>query len=845
MLSKSSETILHKTIRIPAENSLEIMTKLGSLHNFIEFENLNKDVIESQKPYFSMIQRCDDLESIFKNLDNILLEEFDLKYEQYRNYEYFKMHLDRDISYKVKKYNENYFDLIENEVNEDYKKIKEQIKLNRASNENYLALLEYKYVLEKLFLLFSAGELIVEENEQFQNIQNVDNEQEEKDNFFKINYIAGLCNSEDKLKISKLIFRKGRDRAIPNFFEIKIKENDRGVQEHFKNKVIFLICIQGEFLINKIKELLKLFNCSEYEFTHNANLFDELNKVNKQIMEEKKLYSEGKALLKNLLSSKAKILNQKKEWNNINNINEDGQINNSYLSLYALYRMYFKIQKLIYINLNKCLDKGQFLIGEVWIPEIYFPELQKEIKTLLKENERLLLPQFEDFEQENNRTFRTFFRTNDFSYPFQEIVNTYGIPRYKEANPGLFTIITFPFLFGIMFGDIGHGTLLLLFSIYICKKKNDIYNSDSILKGLLKFRFLLLIMGFFSLFCGLIYNDFMGIPLTIFNSCYENDIVLKKVIRKDQCIYPIGMDPKWYSSHNELAFFNSFKMKWSVIIGVFQMVIGIFLRGLNNLYFNDTLGFFFEFIPQIIFFLLLFVYMIVLIYIKWITDYSLDTSRAPSIITILMNLALKQGSVEGKPVWGTVLMEEKVNKLFFYFSILCIPIILLVKPIVKIIRMKNDEEKEENDDNYMNLLNNNYNELFLDYIKQQQNKHEGITDIFVHQIIETNEFVLGCISNTASYLRLWALSLAHSQLGKVFFEKCVLNVAQAYNFIFIIIGYFLFANITVSVLMGMDLLEAFLHTLRLHWVEFQNKFYYADGVLFEPFSFKILFDNDE
>ena len=39
---------------------------------------------------------------------------------------------------------------------------------------------------------------------------------------------------------------------------------------------------------------------------------------------------------------------------------------------------------------------------------------------------------------------------------------------YKEINPAVFAMVTFPFLFGVMYGDIGHGGLVLIAGILLC-----------------------------------------------------------------------------------------------------------------------------------------------------------------------------------------------------------------------------------------------------------------------------------------------------------------------------------------------------------------------------------------
>lgn len=258
----------------------------------------------------------------------------------------------------------------------------------------------------------------------------------------------------------------------------------------------------------------------------------------------------------------------------------------------------------------------------------------------------------------------THFRSNDVIRPFQEIVNTYGIPSYREANPALFTIVTFPFLFGIMFGDIAHGLVLLTLSIYICYKKDFLIKTGSLFASAVPYRYLLLLMSIFSSFAGFLYNDFGAVPLNLASSCFDKRIGHTEEFTRSNtnCTYLFGFDPKWYSSVNELQFINSFKMKLSVIVGVLHMLLGIVLKGLNARNERKPIDFWFEFVPQFIFMVAFFGYMNFMIIIKWLTDWGFVKQDGPSIITLLIGIPLKNSDPGPVPLYGNGYIQQIVGQ---------------------------------------------------------------------------------------------------------------------------------------------------------------------------------------
>lgn len=85
-----------------------------------------------------------------------------------------------------------------------------------------------------------------------------------------------------------------------------------------------------------------------------------------------------------------------------------------------------------------------------------------------------------------------------------------------------------------MFGDIGHGAVLLLTGVLLCLFDGVIRSKAPSMEGMLQLRYMILLMGLFSTYCGIIYNDFMAIPLWTFDSCYD----LKELKEGDEGYHP-------------------------------------------------------------------------------------------------------------------------------------------------------------------------------------------------------------------------------------------------------------------------------------------------------------------
>jgi V-type H+-transporting ATPase subunit a len=792
------------TLVVPNERARAVLHELGH-QTRIQFADMNVQTM--RRAYKTAVQRIEECERITRFLVEQVEQhnqDPDLASPIHRNADEF---LATRPHYK--------FEEVEAELKRAYTQLLAARENHRGIIDQHSRILEEKYVV-----LVAASQ-----SQQFGTRDSVRDMLVPTDGTTGISNAAGVIGRQEQDRFARALFRMSRGNTFTSFHPIADPINDETGKPSFRS--VFVVYFQGgasSVMSEKVRGICNAYGGRLFDWPETSaeadQRFQELNAQLKDSQVSQSAYDRFHAAEMDTLLACPR--------HGGNSLIED-------------WRMALIVEKSIYSTLNNFEATEHTLKCDCWYAEMDEDHIRR---VLIDESppygvsamlivDRAIL----HADPHGGPSPPTYIRGNGFTSFVQEICDTLGTPRYKEANPMLFTLVTFPFIFGVMFGDIGHGLLLLLAGTYCILKGPSLLKIPEYGKTIYEARYILFMMGFFALYAGFLYNDFLSIGLDLFGSRYKEGVPDERGMIEWTPIYdttnsggagpyPFGLDPAWHGAQNQLLYVNSMKMKVAVLLGVFQMVVGVLLSFTNARYEGSNIDTFFVCLPQLIFMIMFFGYMDWMIVHKWTTP-----GNAPSIINSMISMGLGQTIPPQQELFEG---QNSFHTFNMILLMICVPWMLIPKPALLYMQ----HQREQNA--YHRVPNDDESQHSLDDAKTRAHAEFDFSEIVIHSVIETIEFVLGSISHTASYLRLWALSLAHQQLSLVFFQKTLLAAfatsGAVVSPISIFFGTAMFICVSCLVLMGMDVLECFLHTLRLHWVEFMSKFFKGDGNAFQPYS---------
>ncbi|KAL0232236.1 hypothetical protein PCE1_002578 [Barthelona sp. PCE] len=628
--------------------------------------------------------------------------------------------------------------------------------------------------------------------------------------FSALSLISGVIPLSRMTSLRSLILRDLRGNAI---FKHSMIEGGAAGEDA---SVVFLVFCQGDYAKNRATRISEASGAKLYSYISDSGLRNgKLSSLRSELTETKSLLS----------LTREKI---------------HSQLANMCTYLYAVKRAVL-IEKEVFLTMNMLNhdSTSQLHIGDIWVCKKDVSEVRSILNRVAIDSGSSV-PSFLE-EVRTKDTPPTYFKTNKVTKVFYSMIASYGIPDYREANPALFALVTFPFLFAVMYGDIGHGFIMALFGFLLCKYEKKIpkkARKDDLFGYFYEGRYIIMMMGCYSMITGLIYNDCFSLSFHLFESSYKLENGVYTRVR--DAPYAFGFDFAWREAKNELLFSNSFKMKHAVVLGVLQMLLGLFINLTNILDHGDRMMIWLDWLPQVLFLSSIFGYLTLTFYIKWLSStLAAHPSSNPSLIHILINMFLKfSASAPGERLLFPG--QRHIQIFLFIIIVICIPWLFLAKPLYLKRKLFGGRKRKVSNDE-LSLLNTSdmeYNAVSDDeeYHGSAHDHYDSVGDLWINSCIHAIEFILSCISNTASYLRLWALSLAHAQLSEVFWNLLMVRGLHG-NFFALFVFFIAWAFMTVAVLLLMESLSAFLHALRLHWVEFCSKMHFgAAGIEFKPLN---------
>jgi V-type H+-transporting ATPase subunit a len=828
-----SEAMQLSQLFLQSESAYNTVAELGEL-GLVQFRDLNPDVNAFQRKFINEVRRCDEMQRKLRYLEKEIKKDNIPMLETGDNLEAPQQKDMMDL--------EATFEKLESEL-------KEVNSNAEVLKKSYLELSELRHILKRTQQFFDEMQDSAIADDSIQLLCE-EGMRAGGQTQMRLAFVAGVILRERLPAFERMLWRVCRGNVFLRQAEIDAALEDPHTGDNVY-KSVFIIFFQGEQLRSRVKKICEGFRASLYPCPETPPERREmLGGVIARIEDLNTVLTQTNDHRHRVLVAAAKNI---KSW---------------FVKVHKMKAIYHALNMFNLDVTQKCL------IAECWCAVDDVQRIQVALHSAAQRSGSNV-PSIMN-RMETKETPPTYFRTNKVTSSFQAIVNAYGIASYREVNPAPYTIITFPFLFAVMFGDAGHGVIMTLFALWMVLKERNLAQAGGSEIWLTFFngRYMILFMGIFSTYTGVIYNDVFSKSVNIFgtswkvpplpanSSFYPETVNLSPKNNFADSPYPLGLDPIWQVSTNKILFFNSFKMKLSVILGIAQMAFGVALSLVNHQFFNKPLDTLTEFIPRVIWLTAIFGYMVLMIFYKWVAYYWANSSCAPSILIMLISMFLykypdpNSDSVPChlKPIYFG---QQAVQTVLLLSALICVPWMLLLKPYI--IAKHRKQQKlgiSHTNATYNNQApNNNYESgdlqgsddvrVNIETTVQEAPHHDdedehSMMDIIIHQSIHTIEYCLGSISHTASYLRLWALSLAHAQLSEVLWTMVMkkgLMASGIFGGIAMYIVFAFWAVLTVAVLLLMEGLSAFLHALRLHWVEFQSKFYKGEGHLFLPFSF--------
>jgi len=879
-----SETMCLVNIYLQSEAAFTCISELGE-RGLVQFSDLNPSVNGFQRKFVNEVRRCDDMERILRFFEKEMKKDNLACDDDGSNPPALDMKEMNDLEAKLEK-----FESEMREVNKNHKALK----------QNFLELNELKYILRKAQIFFDEATTNMQETSDQHEFGGVEdgtssllgNDFSTSVNAFQLSFLSGVISRDRINSFERFLWRACRGNVFLRHAEIEQDFDDPNTGDKTK-KNVFIIFFQGGQLQNRVKSICEGFNAKLYPIHDNAP--------------QRRETAIG---VMTRLEDLQTVLSRTEDHRRMILAQVSSTIRRWFIMVRKMKAIYHTLN-LFNVNMaDKCL------IGEGWCAVKHLDSVREALR-IATETSGSTVPSILQ-ERKTKEMPPTFNETNPFTQSFQMIIDAYGVATYREINPTPFTIITFPFLFAVMFGDFGHGIIMMLLGAYLVynerkfmrekSKNNEIW--DMTFGG----RYMILLMGIFSTYTGFLYNECFSRSFNAFGSAWNVSAIPKEFDLKTMShveldpyshpgvyrsvgVYPqdagtpylYGMDPIWQSAENKITFQNSYKMKSSIVFGMCQMLFGLLLAFKNHRFFKDRLSLYCEWVPQMIFIMCVVGYLCFLIILKWLTIR--NPAEAPSLLIGLINMFMFSPSPDGLLLFNG---QEQFQHFIVILALICIPWMLLARPYILykrhhqrrqlIIRVdaggtsygeRTSMHREPcsesdmslrrrilgggeyhavdvDDDTAVNLLGHDQISVTssdsCDSATMDKQEFD-LMEIMIYQIIHTIEYCLNCISHTASYLRLWALSLAHAELSEVLWKMVMsigLGARPGFFGGFMTYAIFsFFASLTIAILLGMEGLSAFLHALRLHWVEFQSKFYKGQGEPFEPFSFEVILNAAE